>query len=154
MDELRARDKLTVKQAAIRWALGNPHVCSVLTSVSNFQQIQEFCAAAGGALTTRQSRLLEQYRQQFGDRYCRYCGQCAPLCPMGVDVDAVMRYAMYHQYYAAPHEAQRLYRRLQPHQRAGPCAGCAGPCQAGCPYGLAVREQLAQAHQRLSGGLA
>ena len=154
MDELRERQKLTVKQAAIAWALSNRHVASVLATVRNFEQIKEFSAAAGKALTTRQSSLLDEYRRRFDKEYCRYCGKCASACPAGVDIDAVMRYAMYDEYYFAGEEGSRLYASLAGAARADRCAGCAGHCRAACPHGLDVQGQLAQAHGRLSGRLA
>ncbi len=155
MDDLRKREKLTLKQASARWALTNPHVASVLITARNFEQIREFAAAGVGAgLTTQQSRLLREYRYRFDREYCRYCGQCAVACPAGVDVDSTMRYAMYHDYYDAPDDAKRLYACLDRAQRAGACGECAGPCRAACPHGLDVPNQLIAAHHRLSAGLA
>jgi len=155
MDDLRERDKLTLKQASVRWALTNPHVASVLTTARNFEQIREFAAAGAGAgLTTQQSRLLREYRHRFDREYCRYCGQCAAACSAGVDVERTMRYAMYHDYYDAPDEAKRLYACLDTAQQAGACSECAGPCRAACPHGLDVPKQLMAAHRRLSAGLA
>ncbi|HUW83874.1 MAG TPA: aldo/keto reductase [Phycisphaerae bacterium] len=154
MDDLRQREKLTLKQASIRWALTNPHVASVLTTARSFEQIREYAAAGtGGALTTQQSRLLREYRHRFDREYCRYCGRCSGACPAGVDVDRTMRYAMYHDYYDAPDEARRLYTCLDSAQRAGACSECAGPCRAACPHGLDVPKQLMAAHHRLSLGL-
>jgi Fe-S-cluster-containing dehydrogenase component len=33
---------------------------------------------------------------------------------------------------------------------AGECAGCAGPCEAACPYGVPIQAKLLLAHEDLT----
>jgi len=74
-------------------------------------------------------------------------GQSA--CPKGVAVDEVLRYAMYFENYGMEKGGLELYERMDPARKPAACLSCAGPCEATCPHGLAVRAKLVRAHKLL-----
>jgi aryl-alcohol dehydrogenase-like predicted oxidoreductase len=143
------RGGLSFRQATVKWALGNPDISSVAATITNFDQIQELTAAVGADLSKAEADMLRRYRDAMADQYCRFCRTCETRCPQGVAVADVMRYAMYFKYYGREKEAMRRYRALPDGRSASACAQCAGPCDAGCPFGRQTREGLVEAHRLL-----
>jgi aryl-alcohol dehydrogenase-like predicted oxidoreductase len=141
---------LSFRQATLKWALANPDVASVAVTITSFDQIREATAAVGSRLGEAEAEMLHRYAREMHDRYCRFCRTCEGHCPRGVAVADVMRYAMYFSSYGREKEAMRLYAALPPERSAAACDGCAAPCQGACPFGRAVRAEMAAAHRRLS----
>jgi predicted aldo/keto reductase-like oxidoreductase len=106
--------------------------------------------AVGSSLSHAEVDMLNRYREEMADKYCRFCRTCEPDCPNGVAVAEVMRFAMYFKYYGREKEAMQRYGALQPVRTAAACAGCSGSCDAGCPFGRRVRAELVEAHRLLS----
>jgi predicted aldo/keto reductase-like oxidoreductase len=143
------KEGVSMRQAAIKWALSNPDVSNVCAKMTTFDDVKEAVAAVGKPLTEAEEALLERYRQVFAHTYCRYCGACEHACPNGVAVAEVMRYAMYFRFYGLERDSMRRYARLPEDVRAAACAGCPGHCEQACPYQVKVQPQLAQAHELL-----
>jgi predicted aldo/keto reductase-like oxidoreductase len=141
---------LSFPKAAVKWALTNTYVSSVAVTLTNFDQIREFTAVVGSTLSRSEVGMLRRYRDEMVDKYCRFCGTCESSCPHGVAVADVTRYAMYFKYYGREKEAMQLYGGLPEGSSALACDRCAGPCDAACPFGRAVRAELAEAHRLLS----
>jgi len=140
---------LSFAQATIKWALTNPNVASVCVGITNFAEINEFAGAVGSKLTRAEADMLYRYAGEMYDRYCRFCGECESRCPHGVAVADVNRFAMYFKYYGREKDSMQLYEGLSETQRAKACEGCAGHCDAGCPFGREVRSELVDAHRLL-----
>lgn len=142
---------LSFPQAAVKWALTNPDVASVAISMSNFDTVRQYTAAASTTLSSAEVAMLRRYADEMYDKYCRFCGECEKHCPHGVAVADVNRYAMYFAGYGREKEAMRLYRTLSTRRCSAVCCdGCAGHCDNGCPFGRQVRAELVAAHRRLS----
>jgi len=141
---------LTEAQATVRWVLKNPAVASVLRLFNKFEDIKDALEIMSRKFGPEEAAMLDRYKEEFGSRYCRYCGKCDGLCPNGVAVSEVMRYAMYFKYYGREKDSMGLYAALEPGVRANPCRDCPGHCERGCPYGVNVRTQLAEAHGLLT----
>jgi aryl-alcohol dehydrogenase-like predicted oxidoreductase len=144
------RGGLSFRQATLKWALANPDVASVAVTITSFDRIREYTGAVGSTLNGAESEMLARYAREMHDRYCRFCRTCEGRCPRGAAVADVMRYAMYFSSYGREKEAMRLYASLPDERSAAACDGCAGPCEAACPFGRAVRAEMAAAHRRLS----
>jgi len=141
---------LTQEQATVRWVLKNPAVASVLRLFSTFEDVKSALEIMAKKFGPEEAAMLERYRQAFWSSYCRYCGKCDGLCPFGVAISEVMRYAMYFKYYGREKDSMELYANLDQNVRAHPCDDCPGHCERGCPYGVKVRSQLVEAHQMLT----
>jgi len=141
---------LSFPQATVKWALTNPDVASVAVSMSNFDTIRQYSAAARTALTAPEVAMLRRYADEMYDKYCRFCAECEASCPHGVAVADINRYAMYFSGYGREKEAMRRYHALSEQCSAQACDGCSGPCDAACPFGRSVRAELLEAHRQLS----
>ncbi len=140
---------LSLRQAAVKWALTNADLSSVAVTITNFDRLEECIAAVGSMPTRAEEAMLARYRDAVRDQYCRFCKSCEGVCPNGVAVADVMRYAMYSKYYDMAEDGTRRYRSLARSGSAAPCTACAGPCDAACPFGRRVRTELVEAHRLL-----
>lgn len=130
-------------QAAFQWVLSNDDVSGLVVSIQDAEQIDEYLYASGQALGEHDLALLEHYDRLVSAEYCRPgCGECLDRCPNGVPVDDVFRYAMYAEDYGWPAQAREQYARLSIDRNASRCASCPAPCEAACPFGIAIREKL------------
>jgi predicted aldo/keto reductase-like oxidoreductase len=138
------------QQATVKWALGHPAVASVCVDVSSFASMDELLSASGAELTDAETAMLERYRNEMYDRYCRFCRSCEVSCPHGVSIADVNRFAMYFKYYGREKDSMQLYSNLGEHRGAAACAGCSGLCEGGCPFGRRIHPELVEAHENLS----
>lgn len=137
-------------QAAFKWVLSNPHVSGLVVSIRSHEQIDEYLAASGQPMTPADQAVLERYDRLVTREYCRPgCGSCLDVCPAGVPVPDVLRYAMYADAYGRERDAMLKYARLDLARRADQCVTCPAPCEAACPFGLSIRAQLLRADDRL-----
>ncbi len=150
MDRLQKELNVSAEQASIKWALQNKNVSSVVSGARSFEGIREACEAAQGRLSRAERRYLDAYVKRFDHEFCRFCGQCQAACPYGVQIDDVMRFAMYFKYYGAEKAAMAEYATLPASKQAHYCAQCSGDCMSACPHEVCVQEQLVEAHQLLS----
>jgi predicted aldo/keto reductase-like oxidoreductase len=138
-----AGGKQAFSQAAFKWVLSNPDVSGLVVSIQDSQQIDEYLYASGQPLTRSDLARLEEYDRQIAREYCRPgCGQCLDSCPNEVPVDDVFRFAMYHEDYGWPTQAREQYALLPVDRNASRCAACPAPCEAACPFQIAIREKL------------
>jgi hypothetical protein len=130
-------------QAAFKWVLSNPHVSGLVVSIQDFEQIDEYLFASGKPFSDADLALLADYDQRIAHEYCRPgCGQCLEHCPNDVPVDDVLRYGMYAEDYGWGAQAREQYAALPVDRNASHCASCPAPCEAACPFGIAIREKL------------
>ena len=74
--------------------------------------------------------------------HCMYCGHCAP-CPSGISVAEVTKFLnLARAQGETPETVREHYRALSHH--ASECVRC-GACEKRCPFGVPVRENMAQA---------
>jgi aryl-alcohol dehydrogenase-like predicted oxidoreductase len=140
---------LSFPQATVKWALTNPDVATVAVSMSNFDTIRQYSAAAATALSSAEIAMLRRYANEMYDKYCRFCAECEASCPHGVAVADINRYAMYFSGYGREKEAMRRYHALPDRCSARGCEDCTGPCDDACPFGRRVRTELVAAHHQL-----
>jgi aryl-alcohol dehydrogenase-like predicted oxidoreductase len=141
---------LSFRQATLKWALSHAYVSSVAVTLTSFDDLREVTAAAGSRLTEAESEMLHRYAARMHDKYCRFCRACEALCPHGVAVAEINRYAMYFADYGREKRAMTLYDALPRPRRAAACDGCPAPCEAACPFGRQVRAGLRTAHRQLT----
>jgi hypothetical protein len=136
-------------QAALRWVLSNPEVSAAVISFFEFQHVDEYLQASGGALREQDIALLGEYDRQIVGTYCApHCGACLGTCPERLSIPDVLRHRMYFEDYGDEKEAMRLYAKLD--VRADVCTGCAAPCLGSCPVGIDIPTRTRGAHQLLT----
>ena len=133
-----------VRDAAVKFCLGHPGVHTVCPSINSFEALEAFVRLSGQKLEIADESALADCREAYGDSYCRHaCGLCEASCPRGVPVNTIMRYEYYFAAKGRQKEAMGLYAALAGGGRdATECAGCAGYCEASCPYGVPIQAKL------------
>jgi hypothetical protein len=135
--------------AMLRWILAQPGVTSIVPDSPNVKIAEENCSAAGAKLTAWEHEGIERFAAAMSGIWCRSCRTCEGSCQAGLPIPDLLRYRMYAKDYGNVAGARKLYADLDESRRAGACTGC-GQCEKACPYGLHVRDFLADAHRRLS----
>jgi len=144
------RDPDEIRDAALRFVLGNPHVGTACCLVKTYRELEAVVRLSGSRLDAAGRARLATYRQGCGGLYCRHaCGLCEPACPHGVPVNTIMRYQQYFLSQGREKEAMALYAGI-PGARADVCRSCRGACETGCPHGLPVQGMLIVAHDLLT----
>jgi predicted aldo/keto reductase-like oxidoreductase len=142
--------RTTYSQAAIKWALTDPAVTSVLISMRTFEHVDQYLQASGQSLTATDQEVLDTYATAVDHEYCRIgCTSCMSSCSHRVAINDIMRYGMYHENYREEQRAALEYATLDPAHRADPCRACSGPCESACPHRLRVRDRLVRYHDLL-----
>ena len=139
------------RDAAIKFCLNDPRVHTVCPSINSFEELESFARLSGQKLGLAEGAMLDGYREACGSDHCRIgcAGTCEAACPRGVPVNAIMRYEYYFAAKRREKEAMGLYAALG-ERGAEECAGCAGYCEAACPYGVPIRAKLMMAHSALA----
>jgi aryl-alcohol dehydrogenase-like predicted oxidoreductase len=140
---------LSFRQATLRWALMNPAVASVAVTLTSFAEIEECLVAVGSTVGRSEVAMLRRYADVMRHRVCRFCRSCEAHCPHEVAIADVNRHAMYLTCYGRVDEAIRWYRQLPAAYSVAACADCDGGCDAGCPFGRRVRDELITADRQL-----
>jgi aryl-alcohol dehydrogenase-like predicted oxidoreductase len=143
-------ERTKYSQAALCWVLSNPRVDSCLITMNTFSHVEEYLAASGKSLARDGLQTLSKYQREAGRLYCRVsCRDCLRSCPQGVAINDVLRYAMYYEDYRLEQNAMELYGRLAPGHKPISCEVCPAPCAGACPFGIAIKDRLLQAHRLL-----
>ncbi len=137
-------EKTTFSQAAIKWALSDPSVDSVLISIRTFEHVDEYCRASGQTLTSADKAVLGKYETAVNNQFCRIgCTTCQASCPEQVAVGDIMRFGMYYENYGNEKQAILEYAALNGRHKARACLSCtSGACETACPHNLTIRDRL------------
>ncbi|MBF0505870.1 MAG: aldo/keto reductase [Nitrospirae bacterium] len=136
--------------AAFKWVLKHPEVSGLIITMKTASDMELYLRASGKEFTSADQRVLNRYSRLYGKEYCRTgCGECEASCTAGVEIASVMRYHMYFREYGMEKRAMQSYASLKGNAEA--CSTCSEPaCIGKCPYGLAVRDMLCDAHKSMS----
>jgi predicted aldo/keto reductase-like oxidoreductase len=137
------------EQAAIKTVFADERIHAVVSEMTNRDQLRDNMAATRDPLTAKQSRLLEEYRQQTAHLYCHGCGHLCETAAKGVPVATVLRYYRYYEVYGKRQQARELYQALPPAARDLAAADLAA-AEAACPHGLPVTQLVQIADRRMS----
>ncbi len=124
--------------AALKWALQDPHVGTVIAGFTTFDQMNvNISVMRDPALTKAEKEHLLKTVSKAG-LYCQGCGQCLTRCARRLPIPDLMRAYMYVYGYRNPAAAQDLVLSLKlPAKVCGDCAEC--PVQ--CAQGFRVAER-------------
>jgi uncharacterized protein len=142
----------TVRQAVLKWMLAQPDIDSISITMRSFEMIDEYVAASGRpVLSPDEKKLLKGYGMHLDRDYCRPgCAGCLGACPHNVPIHDILRYRLYFHNYGEEKRAIALYKALPATRSAFRCSSCAAPCEATCPFNLAIRSKLLEAHGELT----
>lgn len=136
---------LTVNQC-IHYALTRPAVASVMVGAHSVEELAESLAYESANDADRDyAQAFASFPRISWSGHCMYCGHCAP-CPNEIDVATVTKYLNLAESQVGVPETVREHYAGLPHH-AGECIEC-GACEGRCPFGVAVRENMAQAKAR------
>lgn len=140
----------TFSQAAFRWVFAQPDVDTLVVSMVNIPQVNEYLGASGQKPGPSDARLLRGYLAADSSSQCRPgCGACEGACPEGVPIADVLRARMYGTDYGETEQGRATYAELG--AGASACTGCTHrACLGACPYGLDIAERTSSAHDLLS----
>jgi len=99
--------------------------------------------ATDNVVTPEDLAVMEVYREELGDKFCRRCEYCQP-CPQGVMITSTMLYGIVARR-MGPEKAAGFAAKFMEAARA--CIEC-GECADRCPYGLPIPETI-KAHLAL-----
>ncbi len=135
--------------AALKWAMNNPSVDAVVTSVTDVEQLEQNVRAMTEPFTDSERQLLAVALEQFGPDYCRLCGRCNGTCAKGLPIPELLRCRMYAEDYGQFAMGRGKFLELPPELRGGSCDECS-TCSVRCAYGLEVADKVRHTHELLA----
>ncbi len=135
--------------AAIKTIFTDQRIHVVVSEMTNRDMLRENMAASTDhTLSSRDQKLLEEYRLATSHLYCQGCGHHCEPAANGVAVADILRFLRYDEVYGKRRRARELYQALPPEARNLVAADLAA-AQAACPHGLPVVELLRRAEEKM-----
>jgi len=135
-----AKTKPVDPNAAIRFALKNPNIHTIIPGFTTFEQMEiDISAMEDLTFTEKDSEALELGYNSSGGVYCQGCQTCVSQCPKNLPIPDLMRAHMYGYAYKNYWEARELVSSLN----VGPeqCKDCR-ICSVKCVKGFDVRRKF------------
>lgn len=152
---------LRPKESAVGWAFcflqTLPEVVTVLSGMSNFQQLKENVAVfeEEKPLTEEEYKTLMEVADSMIERIglpCTACSYCVSHCPQKLDIPKLL--SLYNEHRSTETTmgfiAPMTLSVMPEDQRPTACIGC-GSCEAVCPQQLKIAEAMADFSQRIYG---
>jgi len=152
LKKYKLENQAEIRDAAIRFVLNDTNVQSVVCSIRNFDQIEQYIKLSGTSLSYYEKKKLAVYKEGCAQLYCRHaCGECESDCPQNVPVNTIMRYYHYSSAEGREKHALQKYKALNT-AKADLCSNCQGFCEKSCGYGVPIQGMLIMAHDHLTIG--
>ncbi len=135
---------------ALRFALANPDLSSVLSGMSSKEMVDQNVAVASNSapLTEMELEQIERAADEnakLAELYCTDCSYCMP-CPYEVNIPLCFRLMNLHRVYDVTDYARNDYAQIGkvPWLSGKPASECTecGDCEEKCPQKIPIREQL------------
>lgn len=158
-EEIIAADKKhrTPAELSFRWLWNQPQVTCILSGMNSMEMVEENLNTANqaqiGEFDDYDYELIEKVKAEIRKSSkvgCTGCGYCMP-CPMGVDIPEAFH--CYNLIYSENRKtALKEYFQTTALRRKTSCASqCikCGKCEAHCPQGISIRNELQNAVKEL-----
>lgn len=135
----KEKQKPVNAQAALKWALQNQNIHTLIPGFTNFEQLDD-CAAVltDTKMSTDEKNDLIAARSEQG-MYCNACSACVPQCKKGLPVPELMRAYMYTYGYRELKKGQDLLVSLDLSKDV--CSDCKD-CTVSCVKDFAIDEKI------------
>jgi predicted aldo/keto reductase-like oxidoreductase len=135
----REKTKPLNTTAAIKWALSNPNVHTVIPGMTAFDQLDLNVKIMEDITMSEQEKkdLLAASAEQ--GLFCTGCSKCIPACPLKLPVPDLMRAYMYAYGYSNPAMAYDLLGELG--TGSSPCTHCE-TCHVKCSINFNISEKI------------
>lgn len=146
------RPEASASSWALRWAASLPNVMTVLSGMSTMEQVEDNLATFNmfQPLNEEEKAAVDRATALFREKVrngCTACRYCMP-CPVGVDIPGTFRLWNDWAMYQNKRRSKSGWKDMDDDKRPQLCVSC-GACEAKCPQGLPIREDLARARQEL-----
>ncbi len=151
-----AEPDMSVASWAIRFAAHLEGIITVLSGMSNIEQMQDNLSYMKDfkGLSADEEKTLKQAQEELKKIPlipCTTCNYCAKVCPMHIGISgsftAMNYYTLYNDLAAAKHQENWL---VKGHglKKAAECIKC-GACEAACPQHIKIRDELVKVTETL-----
>ncbi len=140
----KARPDSSIASWAIRYAASKPNVMTVLSGMSNMEQVRDNVATVGSfePLTQAEDEVIDKavgiFRKYFAVP-CTKCRYCTKDCPQGIDIPEMLRIWSKWRLEKNEHSYKENYLKAAPDARASRCIAC-GSCESFCPQSIGIIE--------------
>ncbi len=167
-EAVEVMNSASAKRTPVDWALqflwNRPEVATVLSGMSNMQQVVENCDSADrsgiNSLNHEEERVIDRLAEIYQEKIlvpCTGCEYCMP-CPIGVNIPqnfAILNNVSLEQGWTRQFQVRRSYKKLagsknklnkeNPNGNALLCDDC-GECLEKCPQVINIPVELGKIH--------
>jgi predicted aldo/keto reductase-like oxidoreductase len=128
--------------AAIKWALQNNHISSVVSGMTSVDQLQKNLSMIQNLKLSDQELKDLKLAGLVGEPtlYCQQCRKCVPQCPHHLEIPTIMRSYMYAYGYK---NAEQAYYTLADAGLSGNVCNNCETCNVKCASGFDVKSKIA-----------
>ncbi len=148
MAKLKSNSDNTPAAFGLRWAASRDNVVTVLSGMSNLQQVKENIQTFIDykEMDEKEEQLADEIAkiiQSQGEINCTACKYCTEVCPRGINIPAI--FALYNQYKVTNNKMlfKIYYETLAENEKADKCIKC-NLCNKNCPQSLEIPNLLAK----------
>lgn len=127
--------------AALKWALQNENIASVVSGMTTFEQLQKNLAMIKNLKMTDKEKndLNLALNDNEPGLYCQQCKKCIPQCPNNIDIPTIMRSYMYA--YGYKNSSQAWHTLAAAGTEGNPCENCES-CNVKCASRFDIRNRI------------
>ncbi len=127
-------------RAALKWALKNQHVHTLIPGITNFSELEENMAVMNNLSLTKDEKSFLSFASLQPGLYCNGCHECTRSCRKRLPIPDMMRAFMYAYGYGEMNKAKQELLSLGISEN--PCADCSS-CTVKCIKGFNIPQKLA-----------